>query len=265
MQFAAEEMAAGDRPGAALRPEDAVWAQTAVHKRRVDAALASIERASRQGPIGVSFSGGKDSTATLDLVRRVVPDAPAAFFDSGAELPSTMTLVRQVGAEVCAPRMTMAEMARYAGWWGYAAPVDAGCDFDAKLVLIQEPSEAFVVRRRLRVMAHGVRAQESRGRAKHGTARGEVYQGADRTWVCMPVLRWELSDVWAYIASRGLAYNAAYDEMARCRIPREAQRVAGMLGERGSGWGRHTMLKRYAPQQWRALVAEFPALAMLAG
>lgn len=245
--------------GNALRPEDLVWAQLGKYKRRVDVGLDAVRRATELGRIGVAFSGGKDSTVLAHLVRVVAPDAPIAFFDSGDELPGTLEMVRHVGAETIAPRLTMREMARYSGWWEYAHPVDAGCAFDAKRILIGEPAETFVVRRGLRVIAHGVRAEESGARARHAS-RGELYRGADRTWVCMPLLRWSLEDVWAYIASNGLQYHEAYDAMADAGIPRESQRVAGLLGERGSGWGRHTLLRRYAPEQWADIVREFPGL-----
>jgi 3'-phosphoadenosine 5'-phosphosulfate sulfotransferase (PAPS reductase)/FAD synthetase len=254
-------VAGSDRAG--LLREDFVWAETDRFRRRVDTAIAAIRRAADVGPIGVSFSGGKDSTVVLHLVRSVVPDAPAAFFDSGCELQSTLDVVHDLNVDTIRPRMSMLDMARYAGWWDYADPVDPGCPFDAKRVVIQEPSEAFVVQRRLRVLAHGVRAEESGARRKHALSRGELYQGADRTWYCMPIARWELGDVWAYIASRELRYNSAYDRMAEARIPRESQRVATLLGERGSGWGRHALLQRSEPIRFRELAREFPGLYRL--
>lgn len=259
---AAEQAVAGSH-GAAIRSEDFEWAKLARFRRRVDVSLEAIRRAVDIGPTGVSFSGGKDSTCVLDLVRSVSPAAPIAFFDSGCELASTMDLVRESGAEIVAPRMSMLDMARYAGWWDYAHPVDAECPFDAKRVVIEEPSEAFVVRRGLRVIAHGVRAEESGARRKHALTRGELYQGADRTWYCMPLARWELADVWAYIASRELRYNAAYDRMSEARIPRESQRVASLLGERGSGWGRHALMRRAEPERFAEIAREFPGLYRL--
>jgi len=39
------------------------------------------------GQVFVSFSGGKDSTVLLDLVRKVYPNAPAVFVDTGLEYP----------------------------------------------------------------------------------------------------------------------------------------------------------------------------------
>lgn len=237
-----------------------MWAQTDVHKRRVESSLEAVRKAANIGSVGVSFSGGKDSTVTLDLVRRVVPGAPAALFDSGDELDGTIELAREMEAEVIRPRLTMREMARYSGWWGYASPVDPGCPFDAKRILIGEPSETFVVQRRLRVVAYGLRAEESGGRALHVRMRGQLFQGADRTWYCMPLARWTLQDVWAYIAARSLCYHPAYDAMAEAGIDREHQRVSGLLGERGRGHGRHALLRRYAPRQWASIVEEFPEL-----
>ena len=46
--------------------------------------------------IYVSFSGGKDSTVLLDLVRRVFPDTPAVFIDTGLEYPEIREFVKTV-------------------------------------------------------------------------------------------------------------------------------------------------------------------------
>ncbi len=248
--------------GSALRPEDLVHAKFAKFGERVERALDVIRRAAEIGGVGVSFSGGKDSTVSLDLVRRVLPDAPAAFFDSGAELDGTREMVDALGAETVHPRLTMLDMARYAGWWGYVAPVDPDCEFDAKQVLINDPCETFVVKRRLRVMVHGVRSEESHARSMHVASRGELYRGRDGTWYCMPLARWSLADVWAYIASRGLRYHRVYDVLSAAGIPRESQRVSGALGERGSGFGRHAALRLAEPETWRRLAVEFPALSL---
>lgn len=43
--------------------------------------------------IYVSFSGGKDSTVLLDLARRIMPDIPAMFVDTGLEYPEIKEFV----------------------------------------------------------------------------------------------------------------------------------------------------------------------------
>jgi len=46
------------------------------------------------GAVYVSFSGGKDSTVLLDLVRRIYPDVPAVFCDTGLEYPEIRDFVK---------------------------------------------------------------------------------------------------------------------------------------------------------------------------
>lgn len=46
--------------------------------------------------IYVSFSGGKDSTVLLDLARRVYPDCPAVFVDTGLEYPEIREFVKSM-------------------------------------------------------------------------------------------------------------------------------------------------------------------------
>ena len=46
------------------------------------------------GNVFVSFSGGKDSTVLLDLVRRVCADIPAVFVDTGLEYPENREFVK---------------------------------------------------------------------------------------------------------------------------------------------------------------------------
>ena len=48
------------------------------------------------GQVYVSFSGGKDSTVLLDLVRRIYPDIPAVFVDTGLEYPENRDFVKTV-------------------------------------------------------------------------------------------------------------------------------------------------------------------------
>lgn len=48
------------------------------------------------GKVYVSFSGGKDSTVLLDLARRIYPDIPAVFIDTGLEYPELRDFVKTI-------------------------------------------------------------------------------------------------------------------------------------------------------------------------
>jgi len=48
------------------------------------------------GAVRVQFSGGKDSTVLLHLVRTLYPDVPAVFIDTGLEYPEIKAFVKTV-------------------------------------------------------------------------------------------------------------------------------------------------------------------------
>lgn len=67
----------------------------------------------------VSFSGGKDSTVLLDLVRRVYPDCPAVFCDTGLEYPEIRAFVKTIDNVVqVRPEMPFSKVIE-----GYGYPV----------------------------------------------------------------------------------------------------------------------------------------------
>lgn len=49
-----------------------------------------------KGKVYVSFSGGKDSTVLLDLVRTIYPNVPAVFIDTGLEYPDIREFVKTI-------------------------------------------------------------------------------------------------------------------------------------------------------------------------
>lgn len=44
--------------------------------------------------VAVSFSGGKDSTVLLDIVRKLYPDVKAVFSNTGLEYPEIVSFVK---------------------------------------------------------------------------------------------------------------------------------------------------------------------------
>jgi len=69
------------------------------------------------GQVYVSFSGGKDSTVLLDLVRRQYPEVPAVFVNTGQEYSEIIRFVKSVDNVVwLKPKMTFWEVVEKYGW-----------------------------------------------------------------------------------------------------------------------------------------------------
>lgn len=62
------------------------------------------------GDVFVSFSGGKDSTVLAHLVKKMYPDVPLVFSNTGLEYPEIQSFARKMGAEFLRPKMQFSEV-----------------------------------------------------------------------------------------------------------------------------------------------------------
>lgn len=69
------------------------------------------------GRVYVSFSGGKDSTVLLDIVRDLFPEVPAVFVDTGLEYPEIVDFVKTVENVIwLKPKMPFRDVIRKYGY-----------------------------------------------------------------------------------------------------------------------------------------------------
>lgn len=65
----------------------------------------------------ISFSGGKDSTVLLDLVRQVNPNIPAVFVDTGLEYPETKEFIKSIdNVTVLRPKISFKQVIETYGY-----------------------------------------------------------------------------------------------------------------------------------------------------
>ncbi len=248
-----------ERPRRAVGESDLLYARLPQFRARVEQTLCLIERAARRGVIAVSFSGGKDSTVMLDLIRIIRPDVKAVCFDSGAELASTREICEYYGALRIEPMISVVEIWKQMGYGGHER-LDEKANINLQRVLIDEPAERALAMLNADVSAIGLRADESPSRRKSAKYHGPIYRTVSGFVRFCPLLDWTTDDIWAYIALRNLRYNSAYDRMAEMNIPREFRRISTLLDGKAATVGRYVYLKRCEPELFNRLAADFPKL-----
>lgn len=70
-----------------------------------------------EGQVAVSYSGGKDSSVLLWLVRQLYPDVPAVFCHTGLEYPEVVKLVLATpNTKIMRPRLRFGQVIEKYGW-----------------------------------------------------------------------------------------------------------------------------------------------------
>lgn len=73
-----------------------------------------------EGNVYISFSGGKDSTVLLDIIRKIYPDTIAVFCDTGLEYPEIKKFVKTFNnVKIIKPKMNFKEVIEK---YGYPVP-----------------------------------------------------------------------------------------------------------------------------------------------
>lgn len=165
----------------------------------------------------VSFSGGKDSVVTLDIVQRAIPhnDFIVIFGDTGMEFPDTMDVVEQTRID-CEKKgiqflIAKAKTNPLDNWKIFGPPSNTirwCCSVHKttpQLLLLREIFEKSDITEMAFV---GVRRDESVKRSLYDyTSLGTKHKGQ---YSCNPIINWGSAEVYLYIYSRNLLLNEAY-------------------------------------------------------
>lgn len=191
----------------------------------------------------VALSGGKDSTVVYSLVREYLPNVPAIWSDDEWFLPETLEYIRrlQQSGDVRQIRTnaTHTDWFQIKGDWDGIQDYARHHNFDGVFL--------------------GLRQEESAARRVHLRTMGSLFFAKkDGFWHCNPVHNWTWQDVWAYILSKGIDYNKAYDKLEEMGIDPKNQRVGPLAVERVLGRGQMVILKRGWPDLYNRFLADHP-------
>lgn len=171
----------------------------------IQAALRNAKR-----PV-VAFSGGKDSTVVLHLVRSVDANVPAVFCNTGVEAPETIAFIKTVP--------NLVELHPERGFWdivrehGLPKPKSKSKSHGGICcrILKEKPAEDYYTAAGVDLVFTGITSSESHNRKLLSIHRGAYYQMKSGLYKCHPIIDWSIADVWGYIRDNGLTYNKLYD------------------------------------------------------
>ena len=93
------------------------WALPLEEKISLSLKMISCWYESWSGDVAVSFSGGKDSTVLLWLVRCAYPEVPAVFANTGLEYPEIVSFVKSTpNVEIVRPKMPFHQVIQKYGY-----------------------------------------------------------------------------------------------------------------------------------------------------
>ncbi|MCG2727523.1 MAG: phosphoadenosine phosphosulfate reductase family protein [Candidatus Methanoperedenaceae archaeon] len=200
-------------------PMDEIIRANAPHmKRLVKDAVNTIrgianQKEFRDLPVYVSFSGGKDSLAALDLTRSAVKKPIKVFFaNTGIEFPQTVEFARRFCNE---NNIELIEVEVKEAFWenlpsfGPPAKDFRWCCKVCKLAPINAVMEECTRGGQKCLTIDGKRRYESFARA--GIAPKEENPFIPGQVSLFPIRNWRAIEVWLYIYYRKLEYNPLYD------------------------------------------------------
>jgi len=164
----------------------------------------------------VAFSGGKDSTVVLDLVRNIDNSVPAVFCDTGVEAKETYQYIKRVNNIITLkPRKTFWQCIDEYGYPEIKSKSKSHgnrCCFWLK----EEPMNRYIKEYNIDLMFTGLTSDESNSRKLFFMHRGNyMFVKSQNVWKCHPIHDFSEKDVWDYINSNNLDYNELYDKGAK--------------------------------------------------
>ena len=158
------------------------------------------KRADRR--MNVSFSGGKDSTAVLELAKRAGV-TEAYFVDTGLEFPETLEFIRQSGINII---LQGGDFWKEVGQRGPPRKDDRWCCEVLKLA----PVQTWLTQTGMCTTIQGTRWYESFTRsALSGSA---VNPSTPSQQNIFPIRNWRALEVFLYLWWRGCDYNVLYEK-----------------------------------------------------
>ena len=183
-------------------------------QRKIDLAIKLLQSIPQDGPIELSYSGGKDSDVILELAKMSGIPFEAIYKNTTIDPPGTIAHCKENGVTILNPQMTFSQLFETKGmpsrWRRFCCEI---------------LKEYKVYDRAIQ----GIRRCESTARAKRYKEPEycRVYAKGEKTRIYLPILEWTDADVSQFIQERGIKCAPVYyDEYGQFHV----ERRLGCLG-----------------------------------
>lgn len=193
-----------------------------------------------EGPIEISYSGGKDSDVILELAKMAGINYRAIYKNTTIDPPGTIKHCKEKGVEILHPKIS---------FMGLVAK--KGIPTRRARFCCSELKEYKVLDRAVQ----GIRRSESSARAKRYSEPEicRVYDKHNKVKVYLPILDWTDEDVARFVQERGIqCHPLYYDEQGNFRV----ERRLGCIGCPMQSDNGKADYKRYPKMLKRLVLAE---------
>lgn len=165
--------------------------------RKIDFAIKLLRSIPQDGPIELSYSGGKDSDVILQLAKEAGIPYRAIYKDTTIDPPGTHGHVKEVGAEIVKPKRSFLRIIEAKG---YPNRFRRFCCSELKEYKICDRTVL------------GIRRSESTRRTLRYKEPEvcRVFPGGEKERRYLPILEWTLEDVTRFIQDRGIKCAPVY-------------------------------------------------------
>lgn len=167
------------------------------YKRKIDFAINLLRSIPQDGPIELSYSGGKDSDVILELARMAGIPFEAIYKNTTIDPPGTIAHCRENGVKVVQPKMTFLELMKKRGMPSRFARFCCG---ELKEYKIHDRA------------IQGIRRSESRKRSERYKEPEycRTYKAKEKVRIYLPILEWTDEDVERFISDRQIKCAPVY-------------------------------------------------------
>ena len=172
------------------------------YEDKIRHAIKLLQSIPQDGPIELSYSGGKDSDVILELAKMSGIPFEAIYKNTTIDPPGTIKHCRENGVTIIHPKKTMLQIIAEKGWPTRRARF-----------CCSELKEYSVHRRAIQ----GIRRSESTARAERYKEPEicRVFGKGDKVRVYLPILSWTNEDIERFVSERGITCHPLYYDEGR--------------------------------------------------